>query len=610
MRRLLVLVLLLVPLPAAHALSESDLLAPERAFRFSAHALDPATIEVSYIIADGYYLYRERFKFAADPATVSLGAAQFPRGEIHQDAFFGRTETYRRELHIRLPVQARGADRVRLQVTSQGCADVGVCYTPQLQSADIRLAAGSGPLPGILRDEPRNFSPAPAAPGVAAPVSDEMRFAGVLESGRLWAIMAVFFGGGLLLAFTPCVLPMIPILSGVIVGEGRSVTKKRAFALSLCYVLGMAVTYTAIGIGAALSGSLLSAALQNPWALGAFALIFVLLALSMLGFYELQLPSGWHTRLAEASNHLGGGHWAAVALMGMFSAAIVSPCVAAPLAGVLLYISQTRDTVLGGTALFSMAVGMGVPLLAVGVSEGALLPRSGHWMRSVKKFFGVLLLAVAIWIVAPVIAVPLQMLLWGALLIGSGVFLRAIDSLPQDAPGWGRLWKAVGIIAMIAGVAQVIGALSGARDPLQPLTGLLGEAAQPSPAGFERVRTLAELEARVQAADRPVMLDFYADWCVSCKELERFTFSDPQVQARFAGMLLLRADVTANSADDKALLRRFRLFGPPGIVFFDRDGREIEGLRVIGYQSPDKFVKALDVAANYAPAPGRSLIVR
>jgi thiol:disulfide interchange protein DsbD len=426
-----------------------------------------------------------------------------------------------------------------------------------------------------------------------------MRFSGVLESGRLWVVMAVFFGAGLLLTFTPCVLPMVPILSGIIVGEGRKVTRRRALLDSLAYVLGMAVTYTAIGIGAALSGSLFSAALQNAWVLGAFAAVFVVLALSMFGFYELQLPSGWHSHFTEMSNRLSGGHWSAVVLMGMLSAAIVSPCVVAPLAGALLYIGQTRDTLLGGAALFSMAIGMGAPLVLVGVSEGMLLPKAGHWMKAVKQFFGVLLLAVAIWISAPVVPVAVQMLLWAALLVGSGVFLRALEPLPQEASGWTRLWKALGVLALLVGVAQGVGALSGARDPLRPLAGVFAESPEArQPLRFEPVKTLADLDARLKTAGKPAMLDFYADWCVSCKEMERFTFSDPQVQARLAGMLLLQADVTANNAQDKALLKRFRLFGPPGIVFFDEKGREIEGLRVIGYQPPEKFMKSLDLAAR------------
>ncbi len=595
MVRLLLAVLLILP-ALVHGAGTDDLLEPEKAFRFSARTLDAETVEVRYAIADGYYLYRDRFRFAAEPATVALGQPQFPKGEVHEDKFFGKTETYRKELRIRLPLAAAGAERVKLLVTSQGCADIGVCYVPQVQGAELRLAsAGGSPATIFKKDEPLASSPERVTASVS---SDETIFAGVLESGRLWAVMAAFFGAGLLLTFTPCVLPMIPILSGIIVGGGRKVTRRRALLDSLAYVLGMAVTYTAIGIGAALSGSLLSAALQNTWVLGAFAAIFVVLALSMFGFYELQLPSAWHVHVTKASDRLSGGHWGAVVLMGMLSAAIVSPCVAAPLAGALLYIGQTRDTLLGGAALFSMAIGMGVPLIAVGVSEGALLPKTGHWMKAVKQFFGVLLLAVAIWIVAPVVPMAVQMLLWAALAIGSGVFLRALEPLPREASGWMRLWKALGILALLVGVAQGIGAFSGARDPLQPLAGVFADSTETPHAPFDKVKTLADLDARLRIAGKPVMLDFYADWCVSCKEMERFTFSDPQVLARLSEMTLLRADVTANSADDKVLLKRFRLFGPPGIIFFDANGREIEGLRVIGYQPPEKFIRSLDSAAR------------
>jgi thiol:disulfide interchange protein DsbD len=591
MRTLLLSILLLLPMAGTHAAGADELLEPEKAFRFSARALDAATLEVRYAIADGYYLYRERFRFVAEPVTVTLGQPQFPQGLIHEDKFFGKQETYRKEVRIRLPLEAAGAGRLKLLVTSQGCADLGVCYVPQVQAAELRLASAGGARSSIYKDSFVS-SPERIAGNLA---SEELRFAGVLESGRLWAVIAVFFAAGLLLTFTPCVLPMIPILSGIIVGEGRQATRGRAALVSLAYVFGMAVTYTGIGIAAAFSGNLFSAALQNAWVLGAFAAVFVVLALSMFGLYELRLPSAWQARLAEASNRLGGGHWGAVVLMGVLSAAIVSPCVVAPLAGALLYIGQTRDAVLGGTALFSMAIGMGVPLLLVGVSEGMLLPRSGQWMHAVKRFFGVLLLAVAIWIVAPVIPVAVQMLLWAGLLIGSGVFLGALESLPQGATGWRRLWKAVGVLVLLAGAAQGIGALSGARDPLRPLSGLFAQSSE-APLRFETIKTLADLDARLKTAGKAVMLDFYADWCVSCKEMERFTFGDPQVQARLGGMVLLRADVTANNAEDKALLKRYRLFGPPGIVFFDASGREIEGLRVIGFQSPEKFIKSLDLA--------------
>jgi thiol:disulfide interchange protein DsbD len=365
--------------------------------------------------------------------------------------------------------------------------------------------------------------------------------------------------------------------------------------LSFAYVLGMSVTYTGIGIGAALSGSLLSAALQNPWVLSAFAAVFVLLSLSMFGFYELQLPSGFHARITEKSNRFKGGHFGAVALMGVLSAAIVSPCVAAPLAGALLYISQTRDVVLGGIALFAMSVGMGVPLILVGVFEGAFLPKSGHWMNSVKHFFGVLLLAVAIWIVSPVLPPVAQMLAWAVLLIGCAMVLHAIDPLPPEAGTFARLWKGAGFLALLAGAALAIGAFSGSRDLLRPLAGLVtgGEHGAQS-VQFTRIRNLAELEAATQAAGKPVMLDFYADWCVSCKEMEALTFTDTKVKAKLEGLLLLQADVTVNSAEDKALLKRFSLFGPPGIIFFDRQGKEIQGLRVIGYQAADAFLATLN----------------
>jgi thioredoxin:protein disulfide reductase len=586
--KLFQIVALLLALSLHGFAAAQDLLQPDVAFKFSARALDANTLEVRYKIADGYYLYRDKFKFTAEPATVKLGLAQFPHGDVHNDEFFGKVETYRKDLRIHLPLTRDAAtNRLKLTVISQGCADVGVCYVPQQQTADIELPAAGNASAASL--------PASGAGGV---VNDEARFERLLASGSLWLIAAAFFGAGVLLTFTPCVLPMIPILSGIIVGEGRNATRTRAFTLSAAYVLGMSLTYTGIGVGAALSGNLLSAALQNPWVLSAFAMVFVLLSLSMFGFYELQLPSGFHAKITETSNRLKGGHLGAVVLMGIFSAAIVSPCVAAPLAGALLYISQTRDVMLGGIALFAMSIGMGVPLILVGVFEGAFLPKSGHWMRSVKHFFGALLLAVAIWIVAPVLPVAVQMFAWAALLTGSAMVLRAIDPLPPEAGTAARLWKGVGFLALLAGAALAIGAFAGSRDVLRPLAGLTGGGDSGAQAArFTRVRNVAELDAKLQEPGRPVMLDFYADWCVSCKEMEAFTFTDARVKAKMGQMLLLQADVTANSSEDKALLKRFNLFGPPGIIFFDRQGREVDGLRVIGYQRADAFLATLDRTA-------------
>jgi thiol:disulfide interchange protein DsbD len=455
--------------------------------------------------------------------------------------------------------------------------------------ATILLAAA--PQTPAFSEAPRSV---PEAPRWSIYASD--RDIAALFDGNFLLVIAGFFGFGLLLTFTPCVLPMIPILSSIIAGEGRSLDQQRAFTLSASYVLGMALAYAAAGIAAAYSGTLIAAALQNPWVLGAFAAVFVWLALSMFGLYEISLPGFLHQRLSSAHQRLRGGRIASVAAMGMLSAVIVSPCVAAPLAGALLYISQTRDVALGGAALFAMALGMGVPLMVVGVSEGALLPKAGPWMNGVKKFFGALLLAVAIWIVSPVLPEAAVMLAWAALLVGSGVYLRAVDRLPTEASGPARLGKAVGIFALVAGIALLIGALAGSRDPLRPLAGLTGEARE-APIAFKRVNSPGELDAALRSPGMPVMLDFYADWCVSCKEMEAFTFSDARVRRQLGRMLLLQADVTENNAEHKALLKRFSLFGPPGIIFFDAQGREIRGLRVVGYQDAERFLKTLELAA-------------
>src|SRR5262245_26044546 len=590
-----ILILLLALASAARA-AEPELLEPDKAFRFSAQLRDARSIEVNYRIAPGYYLYRDKFRFTVAPTAARLGAAQLPEGRRHRDEFFGEVETYRGELRIVLPLELDGAFPPALTLTalSQGCADVGVCYVPFEQKAELRLAAAGGAASDVSFGQLFGLQQGPAG-------ADDARIARVFEGG-FWLVVAFFFGCGLLLSLTPCVLPMVPILSGVIAGAGGTMTRTRGFLLAAVYVLGMAITYAVAGVVAGLSGAMLSATLQSPWVLGAFAAVFVALAGAMFGFYELQLPVALQSRIAAASNRLHGGHLAGVFSMGVLAALIIGPCVAAPLAGALLYIGQSRDVVLGGSALFAMALGMGVPLLAVGASAGALLPRAGAWMATVNRILGSLLLAVAIYLVSPFLPLSVQMFLWAVLLIVTAIFLRAIDPLPPDAHGFLRFAKGLGIIALIAGVAYLVGAFSGARDLLQPLSGLRSAAGTGahSETSFVRVGSAAELDARIrEAGGRPVMLDFYADWVVSCKEMERYTFSDERVQARFRDMLLLQADVTANSADHAALLKRFRLFGPPGIVFFDRQGREIQGLRVIGFQSADRFVRALDQAIEF-----------
>jgi thioredoxin:protein disulfide reductase len=577
MRILFFLISLLVSL--AHA---DEFLDPAIAFKPSVRALDGQTIEVSYEIAKGYYLYRDKFRFRVEGEAVTLGEPSFPKGKEHNDENFGKVEVYYKQVAIRVPVErtSSGPLPLKLNVVSQGCADAGVCYPPQTQAVSVTLP------------DPASAPPAVAA---AAEGDESGMIASTLKHAGFWANLAFFFLAGLGLSLTPCVFPMIPILSGIIAGQGHKNSHARGFALALAYVLGMAVTYAAAGVAAGMTGTLISSALQNPWVLGSFALVFVVLSFSMFGFYELQLPTSLQSKLSEESGHLQGGRGIGVFLMGALSALIVGPCVAAPLAGALLYIGQTGDAVLGGTALFVMALGMGAPLIAVGVAGGSLLPKTGPWMEGVKKAFGVLLLATAVWLVSPVIPAVAAMLAWALLLIVPAIYLHALDPLPPHAKGWQRFWKGIGIVMLLTGAALLIGALAGGRDPLQPLAGLRGNAiaAEEKKLPFERVASVAVLEARIKAAGKPVMLDFYADWCVSCKEMERFTFADPAVQARLAGYTLLQADVTANTDDDKALLARFGLFGPPGIIFFDAKGQENKAVRIVGFQDAAQFQKTL-----------------
>ena len=567
-------------------------LPPEQAFHFSARAIDAKTIEARWQITDQYYMYRDKFKFSADGGI--LGTPKYPPGKVKDDENFGKVETYRKEVKILIPVEAAGA--LSLKAVSQGCWDGGICYPPINQEARIELPS-AGAASSVVQIA---AAPAPTlAPDEKAPAAgdESSRIAGLFKGDNLALVLVSFFGFGLLLSLTPCVFPMIPILSGIIVNHGHAVSHLRAFVLSLAYVLGMAITYALVGVAAGLSGTLLSAALQNVWVLGGFALVFVVLSLSMFGFYELQLPASLQSRVSDTANKQGGS-LPAIALMGALSALIVGPCVAAPLAGALLYIAQTGNAALGGAALFVMALGMGAPLLLVGAFSRSLLPKSGPWMEGVKKFFGVIMLATALWLVSPVIPLWTQMFGWALLMVVPAIYLHALDPLPQNAHGWQRLGKGLGVVLLLGGAAMLMGVLGGAKDPLQPLGFLrAGNAAEAHGPAFERVASVDKLEARLAEAKsggKPVMLDFYADWCVSCKEMERFTFADPKVAARMKQMLLLQADVTANSDADKALLKRFALFGPPGIIFWNAGGKELADLRVVGFQNADTFLPTIE----------------
>jgi thiol:disulfide interchange protein DsbD len=523
--------------PAARA--AETFLDPEQAFRLSARVADDHTLALRFEVAPGYYLYRERFDVKSATPDLVLAPPVFPAGVIKFDETFQKdVEIYHDGLEVPLALPSMPA-KFTLTVTHQGCADKGLCYPPQVHQLQVHAEAGALRSVQVLAaDALPGDAPAGADAAAGGGVFD--RFGAVLRSGSLWAVAGVFALAGVLLSFTPCVLPMVPILSSIILAQGGGgvVSRRRGLTLSLAYALGMALVYTAMGVAAGLVGEGLAAALQTPWVLGAFALLLVLLSLSMFGLYELQIPAAWQTRLHVASSQVEGGRHGGVFVMGGVSALIVGPCVAAPLAGALVYISQTRDVVLGGVALFAMACGMSVPLMLVGLSAGSLLPRTGAWMVWVKRGFGVLLLAVAAWMVWPVLPF--------------GRSAAAGDAAMHATSGDGVV--------------------------------------------FRRIRTAAELDEVVRMAGRPVLLDFYADWCVSCKEMERFTFTDAAVKARLGEMLLLQVDVTANNADDKALLRRYGLFGPPAILMFDAAGRELPAHRVIGFLRAGAFLAHLDAA--------------
>jgi thiol:disulfide interchange protein DsbD len=569
------------------ARAADDFLEPEKAFRFTVRSLDERTVEVSFAVAPGYYLYRERFAVTAEGAT--LGEPAYPPGKVKFDETFGKNvETFRGDVAIRVPVsQAQGP--FRLSVTSQGCADQGLCYPPMTSVAQISLRGfggdGSVSVPGAKPTAVAATVGPTEGGGLMAPLDTALR------ERRLWSVVGVFFVAGLLLSLTPCVLPMLPILSSIIVGHCKVTTRRRGLLLAGAYAMGLALVYTALGVAAGLAGEGLAATLQAPWILAVFALALATLSLSMFGVYEFHLPHGVAGKLTHLVRRLPGGHLAGVFLMGGISALIVSPCVAAPLAGALVYISRTRDVLIGGTALFALAVGMSVPLLLVGASAGALLPRAGAWMEGVKRFFGVVLLAVAVWMLQPLIPSAATLLLVGALFALCGVLLGAFRRRTR----WPL--RTAALAALVAASLEWVGAATGGGDALLPLAHLgPREAPSADAPAFRTIASLGELEAVLRDAQRPVLLDFYADWCVSCKEMERFTFSDPDVARRLAGAVLLKADVTRNSAADRELLRRFGLFGPPGTIFFDSRGREVMAARVVGYQAAPRFGATLSRA--------------
>jgi thiol:disulfide interchange protein DsbD len=600
-----VLSLLALAAPAGAQLGGSQFLPPGEAFKVEAVAEGADRVRVDFLVTPEYYLYRHRMSFAVDsaagPVAATLGTPDIPQGKWKEDEFFGRQQVFEESMSVTVPVaRAPGAAlELPLVIGLQGCAEAGLCYPPEKRRLKVTLPAATG---DAAAGPPPGAAARGAAGGAVAGgfVSEQDRLAGLIRDGSLPAVLATFFGLGLLLAFTPCVLPMVPILSGIIAGQGAAATPRRSFTLSLAYVLGMAFTNTLAGIGAAAAGQQLQAFFQQTWIIVAFALLFVVLAASMFGLFTLQLPSALQTRLTEASNSQRAGTLWGVAAMGALSALIVSACVAPPMFAALAVIAQTGDVARGGSALFAMSLGMGAPLLAVGASAGQLLPRVGAWMEAVKEFFGVLMLGVAAWMLARVLSAPLALVAWAVPALALAWVLWRLR--PRDAAAeW--LARLAAVAAAVYGLSLLAGAALGGRDPLAPIPQL----ARPvKTLEFRQIKGTAGLDKELAAAaltGRPVMLDFYADWCVSCKEMERYTFTDAGVQKALAGAVLLKADVTANDEADQALLKRFGIFGPPTIAFWGPDGTERAQFRVVGFMKAEEFAAVAGQAIAPAAAP-------
>ncbi len=568
--------------------SEEPLLPAEQAFQFFAEVKDANTVHVNWVIAKGYYLYREKIKLELiNSQVIQLGTYTMPRGTTKQDEAFGTVEIFHDELAFDVPLNRLGdSAAITLKAKYQGCADRGVCYPPMNKTISLELPSGQKSMQDGVTST------------AVSELSEQDQIVQSLHHDSSGVVLLSFFGFGLLLSMTPCIFPMIPILSGIIVGHGNRITTARAFFLSLSYVVASAFTYTVFGVLAALFGGNLQTTFQQPWIIGLFSGVFVLLSLSMFGFYDLELPNSLKTKLHNSSvKHQDGSLWGA-AIMGALSSLIVGPCVAAPLAGALIFIGQNGNALLGGSALFAMGMGMGVPLLLLGASAGKLLPKAGGWLYSTKAVFGVIMLGVAVWMLSRILPPSVPILLWAMILILPAIYLNALDPLPLNSSGWSKLWKGIGLMMFAYGLILLIGFSMGNENPLKPLKGFAVNKSQGAEEGvvFERVSTLTALEAKVHEAafnHQPVMVDFYADWCISCKEMEAYTFTDPNVKKVLSTYKLLQLDVTEDSNDDKAVLAKFNLIGPPAILFFSGSEQEDTAHRVIGYQDAETFLKTL-----------------
>ena len=563
---------------------DDGLLPADEAFVMNARVEGANELVVGWTIAPDHYMYRDKFEFSVN-GPIGLGTAELPAGEPHDDLEFGNVEVYFGYVEATIPFTRATPEAVDVELIAggQGCKVDSICLPPETYSMALTIPSSSE----------FDF----VAPTSQPMVSEQDRLASLIVSGSWWAVAATFYGLGLLLAFTPCVLPMVPILSGMIAGGGRETTAMRGFTLSLAYVMGMALTYTAGGAVAAMAGAQVQAMFQQPWILTIFAGLFVLLALAMFGAFEMQMPSAIQTRLSALASRQSAGSYAGVAVMGALSALIVTTCVAPPLIATLAVIGQTGDVARGSGALFALSLGMGSPLLVVGASAGKLLPKAGPWMNSVKAAFGVMMIAVAIWMMDRVLPGTVTLLLWALLVFLSGVFLGAFEPLPAVPSAPQRLRKGIGVLACIYGALMLIGVSLGGTNPIRPvplgvLGGAMSQAAASPGLQFVDVETVAELEAAVAdatAASRPVMVDLTADWCVSCKEMEHYTFPDPAVVDAYSPFVLLRVDVTENDDDDREILRYFETFGPPVYAFFDRSGQLRDEYELLGFLDAEAF---------------------
>jgi thioredoxin:protein disulfide reductase len=585
----------------------------EVAFALSAKRQD-GTVSIHFNIADAYYLYKEKISIAPRPQS-QLEAVKLPMGLMKYDETFAKTlETYRNHLDLTgIKTSVLKAESMQIDVYSQGCADIGICYPPQLQRLTFLANQSNATVTSLDYVAPGTAVSGPIIPeqsNKAIITKSEtivsQQASGISQwlenSNPVWLVLG-FIGFGLLLSFTPCVLPMMPIVSAIVLGNAHqsstasgeaTANMLQGFKLSLAYVLGMCVTYTAVGVLAGLAGAGFSAYLQHPVLLGFFATLMVVLAGAQFGWYSLSLPQTWMVKLSAEQNKIGSRRYGGTALMGALSAIMVGPCVTAPLAGTLTYIAQTGNAVTGGLALFSLAFGMGIPLLLIGAGGARWLPKTGAWMNQVTYGFGIMLLCVAIWTVQSLLPLWLTTALWVLILLLTAEMLGAFQLTSMKPTRLGRLGQGLAWACLVWGVAIVWGMAGGRFDVLQPLsfnTSQLNN--RDSRPIFQLVPAAAFEKALSQSQGKPIMLDLYADWCVSCIEFERFTFTDPQVAQLMTQFTLLKVDVTRNTAEDRELLKKFKLFGPPAILFFSSQGQGIESAGVIGFQAAKPFATHL-----------------